>query len=56
MVVKYWIVFLTKIKRKASLKGLPSDASKIWNNLSFETTDVYAKYADEYLDKHRGAF
>lgn len=49
--------FLTKIKiENPSLKGLPSDASKIWNNLSFETTDVYAKYADEYLDKHRGAF
>jgi len=49
--------FLTKIKTEnPSLKNLPENSAKIWNNLTFETTDVYGKYADAYLKEHRTAY
>lgn len=49
--------FLTKIKTEnPQLKNLPDSAARIWSNLAFETTDVYGKYADEYLKTHRAAY
>jgi len=49
--------FLTKIKTEnPSLKNLPENSAKIWNNLTFKTTDVYGKYADAYLKEHRIAY
>ncbi len=49
--------FLTKIKAEnPNLKNLPDSAARIWRNLSFETTGVYGKYADEYLKNHRAAY
>ena len=49
--------FLTKIRTEnPNLKNLPDSAARIWSNMSFEATDVYAKYADEYLKTHRVAY
>ena len=49
--------FLTKRKiENPQLKNIPENCTKIWLNITFEATDVYGKYADEYLAKHRIAY
>ncbi len=49
--------FLTKIRlENPQLKDIPLSSKNIWHSLSFETTTVYGKYADEYLSKHRAAY
>lgn len=48
---------LTKIKTEhPEIKNLPENSAKIWSNMSFEATDIYATYADAYLKEHRAAY